>query len=139
MMLDCFFGEAPHSASGGGVMTRVRNHAIAIAVICCLGVNIDKAAAAPAPAPADTAIDQVLKVLNDSVAGLKRDIAALHNAIAPGPGPAPAAVFTLSSGLFGLPAAARSVDWMVVNNTTVSQTFTITVFRAGVGAKTVVP
>jgi hypothetical protein len=45
----------------------------------------------------------------------------------------------LSSGLFGLPAGAASVDWMVVNNSTTTQTITVTVFKAGVGPKTVVP
>lgn len=44
----------------------------------------------------------------------------------------------LSSGLFGLPAGAASVDWMVVNNSTTTQTITVTVFKAGVGPKTVV-
>lgn len=44
-----------------------------------------------------------------------------------------------SSGLFGLPANAASVDWVIVNNSTVDQTVTVTVYKVGVGAKTVVP
>ena len=91
----------------------------------------------PARADALTTIDQILKLLNDGEIGLarlKHDIAALQKIAVP---PA-ATTFTLSSGLFGLPAGARSVDWMVVNDATTSQTFTITVFKAGVGAKTVV-
>lgn len=46
---------------------------------------------------------------------------------------------TLSSGLFGLPANAASVDWMVVNDSTVDQTITVTVYRSGLGGKVVVP
>ena len=51
---------------------------------------------------------------------------------------APAGKFKLSSGLFGLPATAASVDWMIVNDAATSETFTVTVYKAGVGAKTVV-
>jgi hypothetical protein len=48
--------------------------------------------------------------------------------------------FTLSSGLFGLPADADSVDWMILNNSSHAQTVTVTVFQlGGVGPKTVVP
>ena len=54
-------------------------------------------------------------------------------------GPALAAIIQKSSGLFGLPANAQSVDWMVVNDSLASATFTVTVFKAGVGAKTTVP
>jgi len=42
----------------------------------------------------------------------------------------------LTSGLFGLPANAQSVDWMVLNNSPIAQTFRVTVFKAGVGPKT---
>jgi hypothetical protein len=42
----------------------------------------------------------------------------------------------LTSGLFGLPAQARSVDWMVINDSPIAQTFRVTVFKAGVGPKT---
>ena len=45
----------------------------------------------------------------------------------------------LSSGLFGLPANAASVDWMVVNDTTVNQIIKVTVYRSGLGGKVVVP
>lgn len=51
----------------------------------------------------------------------------------------PITPMTLSSGLFGLPANAASVDWMVVNDSTIDQTITVTVYRSGVGGKTVVP
>jgi hypothetical protein len=47
--------------------------------------------------------------------------------------------YNLSSGLFGLPANAASVDWMIVNNSARSQTVTVTVFQAGVGPKSIVP
>jgi hypothetical protein len=41
--------------------------------------------------------------------------------------------------LFSLPEDAASVDWMIVNDSTTAQTVTVTVFKAGVGLKTVVP
>lgn len=41
----------------------------------------------------------------------------------------------LTSGLFGLPANAQSVDWMVLNDSPHPQTFRVTVYRAGVGPK----
>jgi hypothetical protein len=45
----------------------------------------------------------------------------------------------VSSGLFGLPAGAQSVDWVVVNDSPAAQPFTVTVFKAGgTGPKTVV-
>ena len=44
-----------------------------------------------------------------------------------------------SSGLFALPANAASVDWMVLNNTSSDQTVTVTVYKAGVGPKAVLP
>jgi len=42
--------------------------------------------------------------------------------------------FRLSSGAFGLPAGARSVDWMVLNNTGTEQPIRVTVFAAPVGS-----
>jgi len=44
--------------------------------------------------------------------------------------------YVLSSGLFGLPANAQSVDWMVLNDSPMAQTIRVTVYRAGVGPKT---
>lgn len=38
--------------------------------------------------------------------------------------------FTLSSGLFNLPAEARSMDWAVLNNSPDSQRVRVTVYRA---------
>lgn len=70
---------------------------------------------------------------NHGLAEIKREVRAIEEKLTP-----PAGAFKLSSGLFGLPAAAASVDWMVVNNAATSQTFTVTVFKAGVGPKTVV-
>ena len=53
---------------------------------------------------------------------------------------APAAFrYVLSSGLFGLPVNAQSVDWMLVNNSRSIATVRVTVFRAGAGQKVVVP
>lgn len=46
--------------------------------------------------------------------------------------------YMLTSGLFGLPGNAQSVDWMVVNDSPFAQTFRVTVFKLGVGAKTAV-
>jgi hypothetical protein len=47
---------------------------------------------------------------------------------------------TLCTGPFGLPANAASVDWLLVNNSTTTQTVTVTVFRlSGIGPKTIVP
>ena len=42
--------------------------------------------------------------------------------------------FRLSSGAFGLPADARSVDWMVLNNTGTEQPIRVTGFAAPVGS-----
>jgi hypothetical protein len=42
----------------------------------------------------------------------------------------------LTSGLFGLPANAQSVDWMVLNDSPGAEAIRVTVFRAGVGPKT---
>jgi hypothetical protein len=43
---------------------------------------------------------------------------------------------TLTSGLFGLPAGAKSVDWMILSHATHAETFRVTVYRVGVGPKT---
>ena len=46
----------------------------------------------------------------------------------------------ISSGPFGLPSNARSVDWFVVNDSPDSQIVRVTVYRLGIGiAKTPVP
>ncbi|WP_426566063.1 hypothetical protein ACPPVT_05730 [Angustibacter sp. McL0619] len=42
--------------------------------------------------------------------------------------------FRLSSGAFGLPAAAMSVDWLVLNDTGTDQQIRVTVFAAPVGS-----
>lgn len=39
----------------------------------------------------------------------------------------------LTSGLFGLPAAANSVDWAVTNSSAVDRTIRVTVYRHGIG------
>lgn len=39
----------------------------------------------------------------------------------------------LSSGLFSLPEGANSVDWALVNNSAVSRTVRVTVYRHGIG------
>ncbi|MGE5049854.1 MAG: hypothetical protein ACM3PC_14845 [Deltaproteobacteria bacterium] len=46
--------------------------------------------------------------------------------------------YRVSSGLFSLPANAKSVDWMVINDAQAAQTFTVTVYKCGAGPKTVV-
>jgi hypothetical protein len=48
--------------------------------------------------------------------------------------------FRVSSGLFGLPPNAKSVDWMVVNDSATKQDFRVTVFHCSIGsAKTPLP
>jgi hypothetical protein len=74
---------------------------------------------------------QILDLLRHPQYGLaeiKREVVAIEAAVAPPAGP-----FTLSSGLFGLPSNAVSVDWMVVNNASTPQTLTVTVYRHGIG------
>ena len=109
--------------------------AIVIASVAWLA----RPAAGQGPSPIATVLDYVTRILNEvnspahGLAEIKREIRAIENAVVPPPGP-----FLRSSGLFGLPSNAQSVDWMVVNNSTVPQTFTMTVYQAGVGPKTVV-
>lgn len=43
--------------------------------------------------------------------------------------------YTLSSGLFSLPRGAKSVDWAIVNNSTTTQQFRVTVYRFGSSEK----
>lgn len=69
------------------------------------------------------------------------DIAAPSLADRPTRAPAPARAgyrYMLTSGLFGLPANAQSVDWMVLNDSPFALTFRVTVFKVGVGAKSAV-
>ena len=57
----------------------------------------------------------------------------------PPPGP-PAFKYKLSSGLFGLPGDAQSVDWALVNDSGAAQSVRVTVYQGPVGAaKTIVP
>ena len=83
-------------------------------------------------------IDEILGIVNairgeiasptHGLAEIKREIRIIEAQTAPAAGP-----FRLSSGLFGLPGNAQSVDWMVVNNSAVNQTITVTVWRHGIG------
>ena len=41
--------------------------------------------------------------------------------------------YVLSSGPFSLPAAAQSVDWVVVNDSAAAQTIRVTVYKCGLG------
>jgi hypothetical protein len=51
----------------------------------------------------------------------------------------PAFKFTLSSGLFSLPANAQAVDWVLLNDSSSSQDFRVTVYQAnGIVLKTAV-
>ena len=43
--------------------------------------------------------------------------------------------YTLSSGPFGLPANAQSVDWVLVNDTGTAQTVRVTVYKCAVGVQ----
>ncbi len=48
--------------------------------------------------------------------------------------------YVLSSGLFGLPGNAASVDWAVVNNSQRTEMFIVTIYQGGVNMqKTVIP
>jgi hypothetical protein len=118
--------------------TRVRVLIFVSAILCCWCFRLSAARAEPQPT---TSLDRVLSFLADrdfGLAEIKRELATIDAKLA-SPSAAPAAVtFQLSSGLFGLPAGAQSVDWMVVNDSTTAQTFTITVFKAGVGAKSAI-
>jgi hypothetical protein len=42
--------------------------------------------------------------------------------------------YHLSTGVFGLPADAKSVDWMIINDTPNRQSVRVTAFKAPVGA-----
>src|SRR5262249_40915044 len=92
-------------------------------------------AATSAGGQGQSPFDRMLGLLTDpnfGLAEIKREIRAIEEKVTtPAPGP-----LKLSSGLFGLPAAAQSVDWMVLNDSTTPQTVTVTVFKAGVGPKT---
>jgi hypothetical protein len=41
--------------------------------------------------------------------------------------------YVLSSGLFSLPSSGQSVDWAVVNDSAVSRTVRVTVYKHGIG------
>jgi hypothetical protein len=82
-------------------------------------------------------IAQIIALLTEQssdVSAIKSDIETIKKALTP------SADLKLSSGSFGLPGNAASVDWEVLNNSTATQTVTVTVFRVpGVGPKTVAP
>jgi len=80
-------------------------------------------------------LDQILALLRDPSFGLeeiKREVRAIEAAVtAP---PPPSGPMRLSSGLFGLPATAQSVDWVVLNDSATAQTATVTVYKSSVAA-----
>lgn len=41
--------------------------------------------------------------------------------------------YTLTSGIFGLPRGAHSIDWTLLNDSDVAQTYRVTVYNCGVG------
>lgn len=88
--------------------------------------------------PLGSLVAQVTQILDElrnpahGLAEIKREIRNIEGAVVPPAGP-----FRRSSGLFGLPSTAHSVDWAVLNNSSVPQTFTMTVYQSGVGLKTV--
>ncbi len=118
----------------------LRTLAVAVVVVTGASWLAVPAAGQPRGGPLDAilrGVNQILEEVTSSSHGLaeiKREVANIEDAVTPAPGP-----FLRSSGLFGLPSNAQSVDWMVVNNSSVPQTFTMTVYEAGVGLKTVVP
>jgi hypothetical protein len=90
----------------------------------------------PSHAAGGSPWDQIITLLTDpgfGLAEIKREVQNIETAVAPPSGP-----IRLSSGLFALPTSAVSVDWTVVNDSTTPQTFTMTVYKAGVGPKTIV-
>ncbi len=53
---------------------------------------------------------------------------------------APKYPYALSTGLFGLPAKAKSVDWALVNDSGNPKNFRVTVYKCAIGeAKSIVP
>ena len=75
----------------------------------------------------------LLKSLSNSVKQVQSDVTAIKNDV----GGRPSSL--LSTGPFGLPANAASVDWFLVNDSTTTQTVTVTVFKlSGIGPKTAV-
>lgn len=105
---------------------------ITLGLVVVLGLAVTAWAASD---KASNPVAQILALLTDSTFGLeeiKNEVRTIEETINP-------ESVTLSSGLFGLPADAASVDWMVVNNSSSTQTFKVTVYKVGVGAKTVVP
>lgn len=46
--------------------------------------------------------------------------------------------YVLSSGVFGLPANAASVDWAVVNNSPHTETLIVTIYQGGVNLQKIV-
>jgi hypothetical protein len=115
----------------------MRRHLLVSLASAVLAVSL---IAYPSVASGGSPFDDILALLRDpdfGLAEIKREVRVIEAAVTatpPAPGP-----FRLSSGLFGLPAAAQSVDWVVVNDSTTPQTITVTVYEAGVGLKTVAP
>jgi hypothetical protein len=110
-----------------------RRIAAAVAAAVALGaVVVASDAGAQSRSPFDEILAALATLRNEitdprhGLAEIKREVRIIESAVAPS-GP-----FTLSSGLFGLPDAAQSVDWMVVNNSSTPQTITVTVYRHGI-------
>lgn len=74
---------------------------------------------------------EVLSLLADPDFGLQEIKAGLDSL-------APPETVSRSTGKFGLPMQAASVDWTVVNNSDTPQTFTVTVYRLRIGMAKVV-
>ena len=110
-----------------------------IAIVLVLMTALFAPPASGQGGPVGSIVAQVAQILDElrnpahGLAEIKREIRNIEGAVVPPPGP-----FLRSSGLFGLPATAHSVDWAVVNNSSVPQTFTMTVYESGVGLKTAV-
>jgi len=87
----------------------------------------------PSFAAGNSPLDEIIGLLTNPSFGLaeiKREVAAIEAAVtAP---PPPSGPMRLSSGLFGLPAAAQSVDWVVLNDSSTAQTSTVTVYKTSV-------
>lgn len=107
-----------------------RNHIFIAAAVLATTLATGTVAAAR---HGDSPLIEILSMLSDPEFGLQEIKAGLDAHAQP-------QTVTRTTGKFGLPAQAVSLDWTVINNSDTAQTFTVTVYRARIGmAKEVVP
>lgn len=106
-----------------------RNHVVLAAAVLAASLTAGTAAAAH---HGNNPLTEILSMLADPDFGLQEIKAALDSHAQP-------RTVTRTTGKFGLPAQAVSVDWTVINNSNTTQTFTVTVYRVRIGmTKTIV-